>query len=185
MKKALIPLFVFSLFPATLLSQQKLTPTNLPDFLGRYDTNFGPLESVFKDLENEKLPLRDENGQPLARRRLENRLLIATNLRQTARQLAASPEDLVLTATVVIKTEALADDLFDLAQIAYDNDREELGNQLNTLELTMGENEDLLSDYFLRLSSEKQERLRQLEKEVDELRQKAKGGAKPPGGAKP
>ena len=183
MKRALILLFMVSvaIFPATLLPQQKLTATNLPDFLARYDTNFGPLEAVFKELANENLPLTDESGQPLARRPMEDRLLALTNLRQTARQLAAKPEDLVLATTLVIRTESLADDLFDLSQVAYDNDREELGKQLGTLQITMDENKELLADYLLALAAEKQNRLQQLEKEVDELHQKLKEGMKPAG----
>jgi len=176
MKKALILLFMFSvaIFPTTLLPQQKLTAANLPDFLARYDTNFGPLDAVFKDLASESLPLTDEAGQPLARRPLADRLLALTNLRQTARQLAAKPEDLVLATTLVIRTESLADDLFDLSQVAYDNDREELGNRLSNLQTTMEENKELLADYLLALAAEKQNRLQQLEKEVDELHQKLK-----------
>jgi hypothetical protein len=180
MKKALILLFMVlvAIFPATLVAQQKLTATNLPDFLARYDTNFGPLQAVFKDLTNENLPLTDETGQPLARRRMEDRLLALTNLRETARQLAAKPEDLVLAATLVIRTESMADDLFDLAQVAYDNDREELGKQLGALQTTMEENKELLADYLLALAAEKQNRLQQLEKEVNELHQKLKEGRK-------
>jgi len=180
MKRALILLFMVSaaIFPATLLSQQKLTASNLPDFLGRYDTNFGPLEAAFSDLKNENLPLTDEAGQPLARRPLADRLQAASSLRQTARQLATKPEDLVLAATLVIRTESLADDLFDLSQIAYDNDREELGNRLNALEITMEDNKELLADYLLALAAEKQNRLQQLEKEVDELQRKLKEGMK-------
>jgi hypothetical protein len=166
------------ILPTTLVPQQKLTATNLPDFLARFDTNFGPLQEVFKDLTNEDLPLTDEAGQPLARRPLADRLVTLTNLRQTARQLAAKPEDLVLAATVVIRTESLADDLFDLSQVAYDNDREELGNRLSNLQITMEENKELLADYLLALAADKQTRLQQLEKEVDELHQKLKGAAK-------
>ena len=180
MKRALIRLFMASvaIFPTTLLPQQKLTVTNLPDFLARYDTNFGPLEVVYKDLANENLPLTDETGQPLARRPLADRLLAVTNLRQTARQLAVKPEDLVLASTVVIRTEILADDLFDLAQVAYDNDSEELGTRLSAFHITMEENKELLADYLLALAAEKQNRLQQLEKEVDELHKKLKEGAK-------
>ena len=183
MKRTLIPLFMASIaiFPITLLPQQKLTATNLPDFLARYDTNFGSLEAVYKDLTNENLPLTDEAGQPLARRPLADRLLAVTNLRQTARQFAAKPEDLVLASTVVIRTESLADDLFDLSQVAYDNDREDLGNRLSTLQITMEENKELLADYLLALAAAKQNRLQQLEKEVDELHQKLKEGMKPTG----
>jgi len=180
MKMALILLFMVSaaIFPATLLPQQKLTATNLPDFLARYDTNFGPLEAVFKELANENLPLTDESGQPLARRPMQDRLLALTNLRETVHQLAAKPEDLVLATTLVIRTESLADDLFDLSQAAYDNDREELAKQLGTLQVTMEDNKELLEDYLLALAAEKQNRLLQLEKEVDELHQKLKEGVK-------
>jgi hypothetical protein len=183
MKRALIPLFMISIaiFPTTLLPQQKLTATNLPDFLARYDTNFGPLEVVFKDLTNENLPLTDEAGQPLARQPFADRLLALTNLRQSAHQLAANPEDLVLACTVAIRTEILAHDLFDLSQVAYDNDREELANRLSTLQVTMEENKELLADYLLALAAAKQNRLQQLEKEVDELHQKLKEGMKPTG----
>ena len=181
MKRALVPLFMASIviFPITLLPQQKLTATNLPDFLARYDTNFGPLQAVFNDLKNENLPLTDETGQPLARRPLADRILALANLRQTARQFAVKPEDLVLASTVVIRTEILADDLFDLAQLAYDNDREDLANRLGALQTTMEENKELLADYLLALAAEKQNRLEQLEKEVDELHQKLKEGMKP------
>lgn len=180
MKRALILFFaaLVVIFPATLQSQQKLTATNLPDFLARYDTNFGPLDAALNDLKNENLQLTDEAGQPLARRPLEDRLLEASNLRQTARQLAAKPEDLVLATTLVIRTERLADDLFDLSQVAYDNDREGLGNRLNDLQITMEDNKELLGDYLLALAAEKQNRLQQLEQEVDELQRKLKEGMK-------
>ena len=184
MKRALVPLFMacLAIFPATLLPQQKLTATNLPDFLARYDTNFGPLQAAFSDLRDENLPLTDEAGQTLVRRPLADRLLAATNLRQTARQLAAKPEDLVLATMVVIRTEILADDLFDLSQVAYDNDREDLGNRLSTLQITMEEDKELLADYLLTLAAEKQNRLQELEKEVDELHQKLKQCMKPGAG---
>jgi hypothetical protein len=112
---------------------------------------------------------------------MEERRLALTDLRQTARQLAAKPEDLVLAATLVIRTESMADDLFDLSQVAYDNDREELGKQLSALQTAMEENKELLADYLLALAAEKQNRLQQLEKELDDLHQKLKEGAKPAG----
>ena len=70
----LLCLFLIAIFPTSLFPQQKLTADNLPDFLARYDTNFGPLDAIFKDLTNENLPLTDETGQPLARRPIADRL---------------------------------------------------------------------------------------------------------------
>jgi DNA anti-recombination protein RmuC len=112
---------------------------------------------------------------------VEDGLLALTNLRRTARQFAAKPEDLVLAATVVIQTETLADNLYDLSQVAYDNDREELGSRLSILQVTMEENKELLANYLLALAAEKQDRLQQLEKEVDEMHQKLKEGVKQAG----
>jgi hypothetical protein len=174
----LICLISLALFSTSLFAQQKLTATDLPDFLARYDTNFGPLESVFKDLTNENLPLTDETGQPLARRPLADRLQSLANLRQTARQLAEKPDDLVFATTLVIRTESLADDLFDLSQVAYDNDREELGSRLNNLQITMEDNQGLLADYLLALAADKENLIQRLEKEVDDLHQKLQAGGK-------
>ena len=92
--------------------------------------------------------------------------------------MAAKPEDLVLATTLVIRTESLADDLFDLSQVAYDNDREELGNKLNNLQVTMEDNKGLLADYLLALAADKQNRLQQLEKEVEDLHQKLRAEEK-------
>ena len=174
----LLCLLSVAIFPTSLLPQQKLTAENLPDFLARYDSNFGPLDAIFKDLTNENLPLTDETGQPLARRPLADRQQSLANLRQAALQLAEKPEDLVLATKLVIRTESLADDLFDLSQVAYDNDREELGNKLNNLQITMEDNKGLLADYLLALAADKENRLQQLEKEVDDLHQKLKAGEK-------
>jgi hypothetical protein len=161
-------------------AEEKLTPSNLPDFLARYDSNFGPLDAAYGELANEQLPLRDEEGRAVGRRPIEDRRQALTDLRKTARQLAAEPQDLVLTATLVFGTENLADDLFDLSQIAFDNDREELGRQLSDLQVTMDHNKGLLASYLLALAGEKQDRIRQLEKEKAELEQKLKEAAKPP-----
>jgi uncharacterized coiled-coil protein SlyX len=65
--------------------------------------------------------------------------------------------------------------------VAYDNDREELGKRLSALQITMEENKELLADYLLALAAEKQNRLQQLEKEVDELHGKLKESTKQAG----
>jgi tryptophanyl-tRNA synthetase len=96
--------------------------------------------------------------------------------------LAAHPKDLVLTATLVLQTENLADDLYDLSQIAYDNDKEELGNHLTDLQTSMDHNKDALANYLLSLAEEVQNRVEELEKDKADLEQKlkeAKTAAKP------
>jgi hypothetical protein len=159
-------------------AEEKLTASTLPDFLTRYDTNFAALDAAYSELANEQLPLRDEQGQPVGRRPIEDRRQALADLRQTARQLAANPQDLVLTATLVLHTENLADDLFDLSQIAFDNDLEDLGKRLSDLQITMDHNKDLLAAYLLALAQEKEARLHQLEKENAELEQKLKEASK-------
>lgn len=161
-------------------ADEKLTPSNLPEFLAHYDSNFGPLDAAYGELDNEQLPLRDEEGRPVGRRPMEDRRQALMELRKIARQLAAEPQDLVLAATLVLRTENLADDLFDLSQVAFDNDREELGRRLSDLQITMDQNQELLASYLLTLAAEKQDRIRQLEKEKAELEEKLKEAAKPP-----
>jgi hypothetical protein len=99
---------------------------------------------------------------------------VISALRQVSREVAANPQSLVLVAEIVFQTEELADDLFDLAQIAYDNDREELGRRLGVVQITMQHNKDLLASYLLSLAAEKEERLKKLEKENAELQPRIK-----------
>ncbi len=176
MRKALLlPAFlVCILCPARLSAQDALTPANLPGFLVRFDQNFSFVEEVYTDLANEKLPVRDTQGQPLSRRPIEDRRRVISALRQISREVAGNPQCLVVVAKLVLQTEELADDLFDLAQIAYDNDREDLGRRLAVAQTTMEQNKDLLADYLLALAAEKDERLKKLEKENAELQLRIK-----------
>jgi vacuolar-type H+-ATPase subunit I/STV1 len=157
-----------------LWAQEKLTPANLPEFLKQYDTNFSLLDQIYRELAEEELPLRNEGGQPLGRRPIEDRRQALSDLRQNVVRLAASPQDLVLTASLTFKTENLADDLFDLSQIAYDNAREELGKRLGDLQITMDHNKEMLAAYLLALAAEKQEYIARLEKEKAELERKVR-----------
>ncbi len=172
------PLFVvaavFSL-PWGLSAQgDNLTASNLSEFLMRFEESLSRADQAYEELTSENLPLLDEAGQPLSRRHIDDRRQTLANLGQTARQFAANPQDLVLTTTLLIQTEVLADDFFDLSQIAYDNDREELAKHLTDLETSMAHNKDLLETYTLSLSATKQDRIQELEKENRDLQQKLK-----------
>jgi hypothetical protein len=167
MRKALLlPAFlVCTLLPARLSAQEALTAANLPSFLSRFDLNFSYMEAAYTDLAKEDLPLRDTQGKPLARRPIEDRRLVISSLRRLSREVAANPQNLVLVVKIVLETERLTGDLFDLAQIAYDNDLEDLGKRLAVAQKTMQQNEDLLAGYLLSLAAEKEDRLKKLEKE--------------------
>ena len=172
-------LVISSAFSSGLPAQDKtLTSSTLPGFLADYKKSLGPVDAAYTDLANENLPLRDENGQPLGRRPIDDRRQQLTDLRQAVRQLAANPQDLALAISLFVETETLADDLFDLSQIAYDNDREELGKRLSDLQAIMDRASRQLESYGLHLATECQERIRQLEKENQELQQKLKEAAK-------
>ncbi len=172
------PLFILAAMfalPWRLWAQgENLTASNLSEFLARYQESLTRADQAYEELMSENLPLLDEAGQPLSRRHIDDRRQTLANLGQTARQFAANPEDLVLTTTLLIQTEVLADDLYDLSQIAYDNDREELAKNLSDLETTMAHNKDLLETYTLSLAAAKQERIQELEKENRDLQQKLK-----------
>ena len=153
---------------------QKLTAPGLPQFLADFEKGLAPLDSAFDDLENAKLSLLDESGHPLGRRNIQDRRKTLSDLRDTVKQLEVSPQDLVLTMTLFSRAERLADDLYDLSQIAFDNDQEELGTRLADLLTSFDRNQDLIESYALTLAAEKEERLRALEKENQELQQKLK-----------
>ncbi len=164
-----------SLAAALQTQTEKLTPATFPEFLSRYEAGLRPVDEAYAELENENLPLRDEMGQPLVgRRRIIDRRQRLEQLLKTLHQLEANPPDLVLTTTLLVQTEALADDLFDLSQMAYDNDREELAKRLSDTEATMDHNADLVEAYTLDLAALKQQRIEELEKENRGLQQKLK-----------
>jgi len=174
--RTLLPIacLALTLLPGSLFAQEKLTSSNLPGFLKNFNMNFSLLDDIYRQLADEELPLRDDAGKPLGRRPIEDRRQTLSDLRQNALRLAADPQDLVLTATLVFRTENLADELYDLSQIAYDNGREELGKRLGDLQVTMDHNKEMLADYLLTLAAGKQERIVQLEKEKAELERKMK-----------
>ncbi len=128
---------------------ENLTSAALPAFLAHYEENLGPVDRAYEDLTNENLPLRDETGQPIGRRHIDDHRRTVSALRETVRALRAGPDDLVQTTSWYFQTEALVDDLFDLSQIAYDNDREELGKRFSDLEAEMVSSEAAREEYGL------------------------------------
>jgi anion-transporting ArsA/GET3 family ATPase len=156
---------------------QQLTAATLSQFLASYEKSLDPVDSAFQNLESIKLPLLDESGHPLERRSITDRRKTISDLRDTAKRLAANPESLVLTLTLFDRTEKLADDLYDLSEIAYDNDEEELGDRLKELLTAVGHNQDSIEGYALDLAAKNEERLGKLESENRELQRKLKEAA--------
>jgi hypothetical protein len=175
-KTTLFVLAAIVSFPsATPAQTDTLTEITFPEFLTRYEESLRPVDQAYEELANENLPLRDETGQALGRRHIEDRRQTVVSLRETIRQLGGNPQDLVLTTKLFVQTETLVDDLFDLSQIAYDNDREELGKTFSDLETALDRNDELIEAYVLRLATAKQARILELEKENQDLQKRLKG----------
>ncbi len=170
--------FVFLLLqaPWTLTAQDTMDPpADLAEFLARYEDSLRPLEAAYDELAVESLPLRDEWGRPMARRRIDDRRAALEDLRKTISLLRTSPLDLVLTTRLLVQTETLVDDLFDLSQIAYDNDSEELGKRFSNLMRTADYHSGTVEAYALSLAARQQARLHELEEENRMLRQTTGG----------
>src|SRR5262249_4284264 len=101
-----------------------------------------------------------------------DRRKIVADLRVTAEELAASPEDLVLALTLFHRTQKLGDDVYELSQIAYDNDLEEPAMRLTELLATVDHRQDLIEGYVFDLAAKQQKQLMELRKEVLETPQK-------------
>jgi len=155
-----------------------LTPDTLPKFLTNCERSLIPLEGAYGEIENDPLPLNDENGQPLGHRPLEDRRRALADLRDTLHKLSDKPRDLRLALKLVFETEDLTDDLYDLSQIAYDNDREDLGKRLSDLMTPLDRDRAQIESYTLTLAEETEARAEELEKRNQELEQTRKGPVK-------
>jgi hypothetical protein len=165
-----VPIVLFCLLPAARAQEPNPVGDNVPGFLAAYENSLRPLDALYDDLESGDLPLKNESGQPQGHRPIANRRQSLDELRHTLTQLRGDPRNLVLVTTLFIESEALTDDLYDLSQTAYDNDREELGKRLADLVASLDAQRDAIETYTLSLASEKEDRLRQLESQNANLR---------------
>jgi hypothetical protein len=151
-------------------------PADLTEFLARYEDSLRILDQAYEEFTAQGLPLRNEWGQPLARHRITDRQRALEDLRATLRSLRADPQDLVSTTRLLIQSEALVDDLFDVSQIAFDNDSEELGKRLSALMRAADDYNQTVESYALELAERQQSRLRRLQDENQRLLGKAGRG---------
>jgi hypothetical protein len=149
---------------------RELTAASLPKFLNDYSKTVGAVAEIFNQLEKENLPLLDPSGHALGRRTIKDRSKELLEVRGDIDRLAAKPDDLVLTMKFLARTERLADDVYDLSQIAYDNDREELGKRFTDLLSALDRDQDQIEAYALTLAAAKQHRIQVLEQENRQLR---------------
>ncbi|MGH9326789.1 MAG: hypothetical protein ACRD2B_08920, partial [Terriglobia bacterium] len=143
---------------------EELTTSNLPAFLANFTQDINQVDDAFKQLSHSKLALFDQTGHPLGRRKIKDRRQTLVDLRLTLKDFEKRPRDLVVTMTLSDQTEELADEVYDLSQVAYDNDREELGLDLTDALNRFNKDADLLEAYALELATENERQLNQLEK---------------------
>jgi ABC-type phosphate transport system auxiliary subunit len=182
MRKTILVISGFLLCFAPAWGAQKGTSVaeETPEFLARYCKLLEPLDTVYENLETENLPLLDDSGQPVGRHPIENRREALAELRDTLNKLRPEPRNLTLATKLFVQSESLTDDLYDLSQIAYDNDREELGKQLSNLVARLDAERDSIESYTLVLAQEKEARIRRLEAENANLRQQLKQASRAP-----
>ena len=185
MRKALLIIsgFLLCFVPVWDARGETLSAQKMPEFLARYPKLLEPLDVAYEGLESENLPLVDDSGQPVGRHPIENRREALAELRDTLDKLRAEPRNLTLATKLFIQSESLTDDLYDLSQIAYDNDREELGKQLSDLVARLDAERDSIESYTLVLAQEKEDRISQLEAENAKMRQQIKQAGPPPKGS--
>jgi hypothetical protein len=158
------------------LSAQEDNPTakSVTAQVDRYEKTLEPLDSVLDDLESENLPMTSESGEPLGHRPIENRRQALAELRQTIQMLRAQPNDLKGVVTLLVQSEALSDELFDLAQVAFDNDREELGRRISEVVTAIDAEQGSVQALTMALAEEKESRIKKLEAENEALRKQLK-----------
>lgn len=143
---------------------QALTSSNMPEFLSRFKRDVKQAGLDLGHLSDVKLPLLDEAGHPLGRRRVTDRRQTLIDLEKTLKGFEREPQDLVSAMTLSDQTEELADEIYDLSQIAYDNDREELAMEFTDLLTALNNDADLLQAYTLNLAAQKEREIRYLQK---------------------
>jgi hypothetical protein len=181
---ALLPLALPLLLVSPLLARPPKEIKNLAEFVARYEDGVGWVEKTYAEFAADPLPLRDDWGQSRTRRTVEDRRLFLVGLRQVLSEFADSPHDLAPGIRLLLRGEALADDLFDLSQIAYDHEREEMARRLREVQQMVDHHNTLLESHIFACALKNQIRLAELEKENGDLRralsENGRGGKLPP-----
>lgn len=157
-------------FPGGALAGQQqsqaidqLTSSNLPSFLKTFSSDVAEVNAAFEHLSKNGAAMFDSKGQALGRRRIKDREQTVIDLKGTLKDFKRQPGNLVVTMTLSAQTEELADEIYDLTQMAYDNDQEETALNLTRLLGHFNDDAGLLQAYALELASQKEQRLTRLE----------------------
>jgi hypothetical protein len=172
MRRALLLFAAWGLGAAPLAAQDSAwTREDRIEFLSRHLDALQPIEQAFEEADAARLPARDEFGRSLRRRGTQDPRHPVEQLRDALERLQSRPDDLALATRMLIATDALLDDLFDLSNAAYENDQEAMARRLDDLTRVIERHWAEAEDYVLYLAGEKQQRLEELERENLLLRQ--------------
>jgi predicted ribosome quality control (RQC) complex YloA/Tae2 family protein len=160
--------------PRLMAQEDNLTAESVTAQLDRYEATLQPLDSLLDDLESENLQMNNDSGAPQEHRPIQNRRQALQELRQTIQTLRAQPEDLKGVVTLLVQSEALSDELFDLVQVAYDNDREELGRRISEVVTAIDAQQESVQALTMALADQKEARIKKLEEENETLRKQLK-----------
>ena len=176
MRKSFLLLAAVVLVCSPRLMAQEDNPTaeSVLAQVDRYEATLQPLDSLLDDLESENLQINNDSGGPQEHRPIQNRRQALAELRQTIQKLRTQPEDLKSVVMLLVQSEALSDELFDLVQTAYDNDREELGRHISEVVTAIDAQQDSVQALTLALADEKEARIKKLEAENENLRKQLK-----------
>ncbi|MGH9351393.1 MAG: hypothetical protein ACRD2G_04410 [Terriglobia bacterium] len=141
----------------------ELTASNLPAFLKTFAGDVNQVNEAFEHMSKTKPPMFDAKGQALGRRKIKDRQQTVVDLKKTLQDFKQRPDNLVITMTLSAQTEELADEIYDLTEIAYDNDQEETALQLTGLLGNFNDDSSLIQAYALGLAAQKEQRLSQIE----------------------
>lgn len=176
MRKSVVLLAAVILACAPRLRAQEDNPTaaSVTAQADRFEKTLEPLDSVLDDLESENLQMNNDSGGPQEHRPVENRRQALTELRQTIQKLRAQPDDLKGVVTLLVQSEALSDELFELVQVAYDNDREELGRRISEVVTDIDAQQDSVQALVMAVADEQESRIKKLEADNETLRKQLK-----------
>jgi DNA repair exonuclease SbcCD ATPase subunit len=160
--------------PRLMAQGENLTAESVTAQLDRYEATLQPLDSLLDDLESENLQMNNDTGAPVEHRPIQNRRQALAELRRTIETLRAQPEDLKGVVTLLVQSEALSDELFDLEQVAYDNDREELGRRISEVVTAIDAQQESVQALTMALADQKEARIKKLEEENETLRKQLK-----------
>lgn len=138
---------------------------NVNELLANYQKELDAIDSAYQKIATLQPPLRYASGTVLSSEMVESHRKSVSRARRTFHEFQANPRNLEAAIRLVIRTEALTDDLTSLAELSYDSDQEDLAQSLNQLTANVDRNKHLIEAWALQLASQMHQHVQKLERE--------------------